>query len=155
MKASKDLIEHIKYFEGCRLEAYLDSAGVATIGYGHTHNVRMGDKYSKYYADEMLRLDIEVVEGQLNELDVAKTQGQFDALVDFVFNLGIDNLKKSTLLKKIRDYNKDSNPKNITDKMSIDDEFSRWCYSKGKRLKGLEFRRKWEAVRFFQDIPCE
>ena len=127
--------------EGCRLEAYEDAAGVPTIGYGHTKNVRMGDKISEYWAKEMLREDIEEAEWQVKELHVAKTEGQLDALVSFVFNLGIDRLKTSTLLKVIR---------NGGSRQQIKKEFKRWVYAGGKQLPGLVKRREWEAKRFFE-----
>ena len=127
--------------EGLRLEAYEDAAGVPTIGYGHTKNVRMGDKISEYWAKEMLREDIEEAEWQVKELGVAKTEGQLDALVSFVFNLGIERLKTSTLLKVIR---------NGGSMQQIKKEFKRWVYAGGKQLPGLVKRREWEAKRFFE-----
>jgi lysozyme len=127
--------------EGCRLEAYQDAAGVPTIGYGHTKNVRMGDRITQYWAKEMLREDIEEAEWQVKELGVAKTEGQLDALVSFVFNLGIGRLKRSTLLKTIREGGS---------KAQITKEFKRWVYADGKLLPGLVKRREWEAKRFFE-----
>ena len=127
--------------EGLRLEAYEDAAGVPTIGYGHTKNVRMGDKISEYWAKEMLREDIEEAEWQVKELGVAKTEGQLDALVSFVFNLGIERLNTSTLLKVIR---------NGGSMQQIKKEFKRWVYGGGKKLPGLVKRREWEAKRFFE-----
>ena len=103
--------------EGCRLEAYKDAAGVPTIGYGHTKNVRMGDRITQYWAKEMLREDIEEVEWQVKELNVARTEGQLDALVSFAFNLGIGRLTRSTLLKTIR---------NGGSKAQITKEFKKW-----------------------------
>ena len=85
--------------EGLRLEAYEDAAGVPTIGYGHTKDVRMGDRISEYWAKELLRDDIDEAERQVKELGVARNEAQLDALVSFVFNLGIGRLKESTLLK--------------------------------------------------------
>ena len=127
--------------EGCRLEAYEDAAGVPTIGYGHTKGVRMGDKISEYWAKEYLRQDIDEVEQQVKELNVAHTEGQLDALVSFAFKLGIGRLKASTLLKTIC--------KGGT-KAQIQREFKKWVYAGGKKLKGLEKRREWEAKRFFE-----
>ena len=68
MNISKIAFEKIKEFEGCKLQAYQDAAGVWTIGYGHTYNVRQGDRISQWYADDMLREDLENVERQLTEL---------------------------------------------------------------------------------------
>ena len=141
MTTTEILLQKLMEMEGLRLEAYEDAAGVPTIGYGHTKNVRMGDKISEYWAKEMLREDIEEAEWQVKELGVAKTEGQLDALVSFVFNLGIDRLKTSTLLKVIR---------NGGSMQQIKKEFKRWVFAGGKKLPGLVKRREWEAKRFFE-----
>lgn len=141
MKVSKNLMTQLMVMEGLSLEAYEDCAGVPTIGYGHTKNVKMGDRISKYWAKELLKDDVREVEQQVQELNVAQTQGQFDALVSFTFNLGIGRLKSSTLLKVIREGGS---------KSAIKKEFKRWVYAGGKRLRGLELRREWEAKRFFE-----
>ena len=141
MTTTEVLFEKLMEMEGCRLEAYKDAAGVPTIGYGHTKNVRMGDRISEYWAKEMLREDIEEAEWLVKELGVAKTEGQLDALVSFVFNLGIGRLKKSTLLKVIRKGGS---------MQQIKKEFKRWVFADGKVLPGLVKRREWEARRFFE-----
>jgi lysozyme len=141
MTTTEILLQKLMEMEGLRLEAYEDAAGVPTIGYGHTKNVRMGDKISEYWAKEMLREDIEEAEWQVKELGVAKTEGQLDALVSFVFNLGIGRLNTSTLLKVIR---------NGGSMQQIKKEFKRWVYGGGKQLPGLVKRREWEAKRFFE-----
>ncbi len=101
----------------------------------------MGDKISEYWAKEMLREDITEAEWQVKELNVARNEAQLDALTSFVFNLGIERLKESTLLKVIREGGS---------KQQIRKEFKRWVYADGKKLKGLEHRREWEARRFFE-----
>ena len=141
MTTTEILIEKMMEMEGCRLEAYEDAAGVPTIGYGHTKNVRMGDRISEYWAKELLRDDIEEAEWQVKELKVARTEGQLDALTSFAFNLGIERLKESTLLKIIRKGGS---------KAAITREFKRWVYADGKKLPGLVKRREWEARRFFE-----
>ena len=141
MKTTDILLEKLMEMEGLRLEAYQDAAGVPTIGYGHTKNVRMGDRISEYWAKELLREDIEEAEWQVKELRVAKTEGQLDALVSFVFNLGIGRLKSSTLLKVIREGGS---------MQQVKKEFKRWVYADGKQLPGLVKRREWEARRFFE-----
>jgi lysozyme len=135
------LIQKLKEFEGLRLEAYLDAAGVPTIGYGHTHHVTLGDRLTEYWADQLLREDVRNVVRDISQLGVVRTQGQMDALVSFAFNLGIGRLLRSTLLKKIRSG---------ASMHQIRKEFMRWVYADGKRLKGLEKRRQWEANRFFE-----
>ena len=127
--------------EGCRLEAYKDAAGVPTIGYGHTKDVRMGDRISAFWAKELLKEDIEEAEWEVKKLRVARTEGQLDALTSFAFNLGIGRLKESTLLQVIREGGS---------KRAIVREFKRWVYAGGKLMPGLERRREWEAMRFFE-----
>ncbi len=141
MKVTDNLMTQLMVMEGLSLEAYEDCAGVPTIGYGHTKDVRMGDRISNYWAKELLKDDVREVEQQVQALGVAQTQGQLDALVSFAFNLGIGRLKNSTLLKVIREGGS---------KNTIKKEFKRWVYAGGKRLRGLERRREWEAKRFFE-----
>ena len=138
MRLSDYAFERIKEFEGLRLESYKCAGGMWTIGYGHTRGVREGQKIDKETANKMLEEDVECVEKFLAKEPYAEdiTQGQWDALVSFIFNLGIGNFKSSTLRKKImRDI----------DEPTIPDEFRRWVYSNGKVLKGLVKRREWEA----------
>lgn len=139
MEASKELIEHVKKCEGLSLTAYTDAGGVWTIGYGHSGGVRKGEKITEAVADVYLRRDLDVAERAVNLSGLAKTQGQFDALVDFVYNVGMGNLAKSTLKKKIQ-----SNASTE----EIQEEFRRWVYSGKKKLNGLVARREWEARRW-------
>ncbi len=139
MQTSELLFQKLMEFEGCRLEAYRDAAGVLTIGYGHTREVREGDRISEYWARELLREDIEKAQAQVVKLGVCRTQGQLDALTSFVFNLGIGQLRKSTLLRVIKRQGSAS---------EIRREFKRWVYAGGKKMPGLERRREWEANRF-------
>ena len=141
MIRSERLLNQLMLMEGLRLEAYKDAAGVWTIGYGHTQDVRPGDKISEYYAKEYLRQDVEEVEEAVSKLGVAQTVGQLDALVSLAFNIGFGRLKSSTLLKTIRKGGS---------KNAIKREFKRWVYAGGKKLPGLERRREWEARRFFE-----
>ena len=138
MRLSDYAFEKIKEFEGLRLESYVCAGGKQTIGYGHTKGVKKGQKIDKFTASKLLREDIEYFEQFLVKEPYAEdiTQGQWDALVSFIFNLGIGNFMSSTLRKKIL--------KNVDDS-SIPDEFRRWVYSGGKVLKGLVARREWEA----------
>ena len=142
MEASEVLIEKLKEFEGVRRDAYRDAAGVLTIGYGHTgKDVREGDRLTTYGAEQLLLIDLQEHEAAVRRLHVARTQGQFDALVSFSFNLGIGRLHRSSLLKVIR---------NGGSKAQIQREFKRWVYGGGKRLPGLVKRREWESKRFFE-----
>ena len=141
MKTTEKLLNQMMVFEGLRLTAYRDAAGVLTIGYGHTKGVREGDRISPYWAQELLQMDIDEAERAVKELHVARTPGQLDALVSLAFNIGIERLKGSTLLKTIREGGS---------KTAITREFKRWVYAGGRRLRGLELRREWESRRFFE-----
>ena len=133
--------------EGLRLTAYRDAAGVPTIGYGHTKGVRMGDRISEDWARRLLRQDVAEVERQVKAMRVASTDGQLDALVSFAFNVGISRLRRSALLRVIREGGT---------KLQIQREFKRWVYAGGQRLRGLELRREWEAKRFFEcEMPTD
>ncbi len=136
---SKEAFEAIKQFEGLRLEAYKCPGGVWTIGYGHTKDVLKGDKIDEWYAEYLLDRDLQECECEVNALGVCKTQGQFDALVDFVYNLGPKRLQQSTLLRYIRMGCEDD---------KIQSEFLRWRYSGKKKLPGLERRCEWRAQRW-------
>ena len=77
MKASESLIQKLKEFEGLRLQAYRDAAGVPTIGYGHTRHVKMGDRLTAYWADQLLRDDVRRVVHDVMQLGVVHTQGSW------------------------------------------------------------------------------
>lgn len=136
MRASNQLIDKIKEFEGLHLNAYNCPAGVPTIGAGHTRGVKLGQSITMAQADALLKGDLLPCEKYVNSLNLDLTQNQFDALVDFAFNCGVGNLRNSTLLKKVR----------INAPVDeIQAEFRRWNKSGGKVLQGLVTRREWEA----------
>ena len=113
MKITKEGINLIKKFEGLRLEAYLCPAGVWTIGYGHTKGVKKGQVITQLEADNLLKEDLSSFEKGVTSLIKSNiNQNQFDSLVSFAFNLGLANLKSSTLLKKV---NNDPNDPTIKD----------------------------------------
>ena len=144
MKISYIGLDLIKSYETLQLTAYraLKTEKYLTIGYGHTGvDVKPGDCISKYGAEQLLKNDVSECEAAVRRLHVARTQGQFDALVSFALNVGIGRLSGSTLLKVIREGGS---------KSAITREFKRWVYAGGKRLRGLEKRREWEARRFFE-----
>ena len=147
MKTTERLFEQLMLMEGLQLTAYRDAAGVPTIGYGHTKGVRMGDRISEDWARRLLRQDVAEVERQVKAMRVASTDGQLDALVSFAFNVGISRLRRSALLRVIREGGT---------KLQIQREFKRWVYAGGQRLRGLELRREWEARRFFEcEMPTD
>ena len=140
MKSSDLLLNKIIDFEGCKLTAYRCPAGVWTIGVGHTRGAKQGQKITEAQAISLLKGDLLPCENYVNNLGVYKTQGQFDALVDFCFNLGTGALGRSTLLKFIRQGKAEQ---------YIRGEFAKWVKSGGKTLAGLVKRRAWEADRYF------
>ena len=139
MKISEEGKALIKKFEGCKLEAYKCPAGVWSIGFGFTKDVKEGDTWSQDHAEHMLDVELEEYEGYINDLvDVPLEQHQFDALVAWVYNLGAGNLISSTLLIKL-------NAKEYAD---IPHEIQRWNKAAGEVLEGLVRRRKAEALLF-------
>ena len=137
MNTSAEGIALIKKFEGCELKAYQCSAGVWTIGYGHTKDVEEGDTISKDQAEEMLVEELHEYENYVNEyVNVALSQNQFDALVSWVYNLGPANLKASTMLKVLNDGKYEDEPY----------QMKRWNKAGGKVLDGLVRRREAEAL---------
>lgn len=114
MKTSSKGIALIKSFEGCRLQAYRDSVGVLTIGYGHTGDVKAGQVISQGFAEELLKADLTKFERNVAKYTpFVMNQNQFDALVSFAFNCGAGNLKKlvsgrtpAQVAEKIIEYNK-------------------------------------------------
>ena len=142
MKTSPKGIALIKEFEGLRLKAYKCPGGVWTIGYGHTAGVKPGMVITEAQAEEYLKADLIAFERYLNGLGLDLDQNQFDALISLIYNIGIGNFQKSTLLRKAR-INANDN--------SIMDEFLRWVYSKGRVLRGLQRRRLREMKLYFSN----
>ncbi|MEZ2827786.1 lysozyme [Serratia liquefaciens] len=144
MQISKTGIELIKRFEGLELKAYQDSVGVWTIGYGWTQSVdgrRVGPSMviDQATADRLFKCGVGQYEQGVNQLVKVKiTQGQFDALVSFAYNLGLRSLSTSTLLQKM----------NTGDKQGAANEFGRWVNAGGVKLNGLVMRRAAERELF-------
>lgn len=148
MHISETGLALIRQFEGFSAKAYPDPAHgwkVPTIGYGTTAGVKMGDTITKDRAEELLREDVRRFEAQVLRLvKVPLTQGQHDALVSFVYNLGAGNLSNSTLLRLL----------NAGDYAGAAAQFDRWVYASGKKLAGLVKRRAAERALFEGDTPC-
>ena len=131
--------ELIKRWEGCRLKAYQCSADVWTIGWGRTHNVKPGDAITKAQADAMFLEDIKIYEEMVDRLvTVSLTQGQYDALVSFCYNVGETQFKHSTLLRYLN--------RGLYDLAA--NELFKWVNAGGRKLLGLTNRRKEEFARF-------
>lgn len=139
MRTGRDGIELIRHFEGCRFDAYLCPAGVWTIGYGHTADVKEGDSIDQEAAEAFLIEDLETFERDVtNFVKVPLTQQQFDALVSWTFNLGAGNLAESTLLRKLNNYQY----------AEVPEQMMRWVRAGGQVLDGLVRRRAAEAALF-------
>jgi lysozyme len=131
-------------FEGLRLTSYQDVRGIWTIGYGHTgHDVVPGLTITQAQAEALLRSDIAAAAACVaSAVTYAVNQHQFDALVDFTFNVGRTNFVTSTLLKKL----------NAGDIQGAADEFMRWDKSGGRVFDGLVRRRTGERALFLQAL---
>lgn len=146
MKINNKGTELIKSFEGCALNAYLDSVNVPTIGYGATFyedgkKVKLGDRITQIEANKLLDYHIDLFSVKVKRLiKVELNDNQFSALVSFSFNLGYNALGRSTLLKKVN-----HNPNDIT----IKNEFLKWNRAGGRVLNGLTRRRQDEARLYF------
>lgn len=139
MNYSKDGLALTESFEGCRLVAYQDSGGIWTIGYGHTKDVHVGMTCSQPQAEQWLLADVSDATTAVNRLvHIALSQEEFDALVDFVFNVGIGNFAGSTLLKLL----------NAHDLQGAIDEFDKWDRAAGVEVAGLLRRRQAERAMF-------
>lgn len=139
MKISQKGIDLIKKFEGCKLQAYLCPAGVWTIGVGHTKGVKKGMVITQQQAEMFLKDDITPIEGALNYLGINFTQGQFDALCSWIFNIGMGSFNTSTMRKYIIAKKSD---------LEITDQMVKWVNAGGKPLLGLKKRRAEEANMF-------
>lgn len=150
MIPGKNCLDLIKSFEGLSLKAYNDPASGGlpiTIGYGSTYRAdgtkfKLGDTITEQQADSILQYVATEKSKAVSTLlaGTIVTQNQFDALVDFAYNLGSGNLATSTLLKLIK-----SDPNNPT----IDAEFLKWNKAGGKPMAGLTRRRTAEAELYF------
>lgn len=139
MNISQEGIALIKKFEGCKLEAYQDSVGIWTIAYGTIKDVKEGDKINQDEAEHLLQEELPEYEGYINDMvKVPLEQNQFDALCSWVYNLGPNNLKESTMLKVLNEKKYSEVPQQI----------KRWNKAGGKVLDGLIRRREAEALLF-------
>ncbi len=145
MKPSDKCISLIQQFEGLRLDPYLDSAGIPTIGYGSIYHldgskVSMDDDtITKSQAVDMLTSHLITLAKNLEpHIDVDLSQNQTDAILDLAYNIGIGNFTKSTLLKLL-------NTDNIE---GAAEQFLVWDRAGGKIVAGLTNRRNAEKELF-------
>lgn len=140
MTVPKQCIELIKKFEGFSAKPYYCPAGVLTIGYGLT--IKEGEYangISKEQASDLLIEYCEKLKSQILEIvKVPLSVNQLSALISFVYNVGFNAFKTSTLLKQL-------NKKYYTDASK---EFLKWNHANGKILNGLTKRREAEKALF-------
>lgn len=136
----------LEQFEGLRLEAYLDSANIATIGWGsikypNGNKVKLGDKITKAQAKEYKLHDLKEFESTVNtSVKVPLTQNQYDALVSLSYNIGSSAFNNSTLLKKL----------NSGDYKGAAEQFLVWNKVNSKKVQGLVNRREAERNFFIK-----
>ena len=134
--------DFVKQFEGRELKAYRCSAGVWTVGYGHTNGVKEGDEISASEAEQLLVEDLTAIANDLSRLvNVPVSESQYIALLSLAFNIGGTALKKSTLLFHLNHKRYDE----------AAEEFDKWVYAGGKVSEGLKRRRTAERELFEED----
>lgn len=136
----------IKQFEGLKLQAYKDIAGIWTIGYGLTRypdgtKVKQGDKITQQQAEAYFQETLQkFAQGVEDSIKTKVNNNQFAALVSFAYNVGLNAFKESTLLKLVNE-----NPNNP----AIEAQFMRWVNAGGRPVQGLINRRRHEANLYF------
>jgi lysozyme len=147
MKINEAGLKIIKEYEGLRLEAYLCPSNKWTIGFGNTFykngsTVRKGDTITCEEAEGLLLHVVNHLAAQVGKsVNIPLTSNQFSALYSLVYNIGIGNFRSSTLLSKL----------NQEDYHGASEEFGRWVYANGSKLRGLIKRREEERELFVQD----
>jgi len=131
----------LKQFEGFRSTTYVCPGGKATVGYGHA--IKEGENFSdgitEEEGEELLKKDLFFAERAVSRLvRVPLTNGQFDSLVSFTYNLGPAALQRSALRMKL----------NRGESQDASKEFLKWCWAGGKKLRGLSKRRRAERELF-------
>lgn len=143
MEISENGIKLTEESEGCVLRSYRDTGGVWTIGYGHTNGVRPEQVISQETAEALLKVDMAYAQSIINAHAMPCTQNQFDALCDFVFNVGPSQFLESHLLKYhlAGEYEKAAA------------EFPKWKLDNGRVIKGLVVRRQKERDLYSHQEP--
>jgi lysozyme len=146
VKVNEQGLALIRKFEGLRTGAYRDAAGVWTIGYGHTSmagppRVGRGMKITRAEAASILARDVAgFAEGVASHVRVPISDSQFSALVSFAYNVGLENFRKSSVLRAVND----------NDCCAVPRRLSLWVKAGGKVLPGLIKRRAAEGALFMQ-----
>ena len=138
MSALEILIKLIKESEGCQLTSYKCPAGVWTVGYGQTCEIKQGMSWTQQQADEdVAKTALAVLNQAVKYSPILATANieKLAAIADFIYNLGVENYAKSTLKKQVDAGNW----------MAASSEIKKWNKAAGKELKGLTIRRAKEA----------
>lgn len=134
---SEQLLSLVKRFEGCHLSPYICPAGVLTVGFGATGaGVFPGETWTQEQADNRLKSDLERFSQGVRYLCPNLTENRLDAVISFAFNVGLGNLRASTLLKRLK----------AEDWPAAQKEIMRWNRGGGRVLAGLTRRRAAEAA---------
>jgi lysozyme len=128
--------------EGVRLKAYKCPAGVWTIGYGHTGDVKDGDSITMHWAETILEYDLQRFEEGVGKLAPGASANEFSAMVSLAFNIGLSAFEKSTVLKEFR----------AGRKLNAANAFEAWVRGGGRVLPGLVRRRAAEK-KLFLEVP--
>ena len=141
---SENAIDLIKRHEGFSPTAYYCPGNKLTIGYGHVLKNKLDRTITVDEANDLLNYDLISLEKQLNKLltinKIQLNQNQYDAIISFVFNIGITKFKNSTLFKHLKN----------NDFLKAALEFNKWIYASGKIQQGLVKRREAEASLFIR-----
>jgi lysozyme len=149
MNITDEGLDLIRRFEGFRTQAYRDAAGVWTIGYGHTSaagspKVKPAMKITRKEAEVILARDVRMFASAISaHIRKPLTDGQFSALVSFAYNVGVENFRKSSVLRAV----------NAGDFAAVPRRLSLWVRSRGRVLPGLINRRAAEAACFAEATP--
>jgi lysozyme len=146
MRTSDNGIKFIKHFEGVRFKPYRDVIGLWTVGAGHLieGGKQLPDSWNRTFTerevDALLRHDLLRFEAGLSRLlpNVHFRQNEYDALISFVFNLGLGTLQRSTLRQSLL----------RNDKLQASKAFLKYIYAGGKVVEGLKKRRLAEQQLF-------
>jgi lysozyme len=144
MKTSQQGIEQLKSFEGFRSMPYNDGVGKMTVGYGHMivhgDGCVVGSPITMGQATSLLATDLSIAECCLNDTGIELTQNEFDALVSFIYNLGVGTFQRSTLLKLLKAGNKDAAAR----------EFPKWDHAPASSVNQGILKRRLAEKRCFQ-----
>lgn len=134
----------IKPWEGVRYTPYRDVGGVLTVCYGHTGpDVTPEKRYTQEECNKLLEYDVSRFDAAISKhVKVDISDEMRAALISFMFNVGEENFRRSTLLRKLND----GNP------IAACNELTKWVYVKGVKYQGLENRRKAERAMCLKNV---